>query len=82
MRLGQVWGQGILKALPPEQQRELLDIEFKRIHLNHVVGLLQYEIARLKRLESEFEAWRDWMRDANRHCNVPRCFDYFLLIGD
>ena len=60
-------GQGILKALPPEQQRELLNIEFKRIHLNHVVGLLQYEIARLKRLESEFEAWRDWMRDANRH---------------
>jgi adenylosuccinate lyase len=60
-------GQGILKALPPEQQRELLNIEFKRIHLNHVVGLLQYEIARLKRLESEFEAWRDRMRDVNQH---------------
>lgn len=65
--LGSPEGQAILQALSPPQQCKLLEIEFKRIHLNHVVGLLQYETNRLKRLEGEFEAWRSWMRDANRH---------------
>ena len=60
-------GRGILASLPEDKQRILMDIEFKRMHLSHVLGLLQYEIARLKRLESEFEAWRDRMRDVNQH---------------
>ena len=60
-------GKTILAGLPENKQRALMEIEFKRMHLSHALGLLQYEIARLKRIENEFEAWRDWMRNANKH---------------
>ena len=60
---GEVW-QGVLSSLPEDKRRVLLEIEFKRIHLSHALGLLQYEITRLKRLAGEF----DHMAAANAGC--------------
>jgi hypothetical protein len=63
---GEVW-QRVLSSLPEDKRRVLLEIEFKRIHLSHALGLLQYEITRLKRLAGEFDTWRQLMRDVNQH---------------
>lgn len=57
-------GKQLLASLPETGRRQLLDIEFRRIHLNHAVGLVQYELARLKRLEKEFDEWRKLMRES------------------
>jgi hypothetical protein len=60
-------GRAVLDKLPREKQHQLLDIEYRRIHLCHALGLVQYELARLKRLESEFDAWRKLMRAMKQH---------------
>jgi hypothetical protein len=60
-------GRNVLASLDDGSRKQLLDIEFNRIHLNHAAGLLQYELARLKRLEGEFNVWRQMMRDVNQH---------------
>jgi hypothetical protein len=56
----------LLATLSLEKHRKLLDIELKRIHLNHAIGLVQYEMTRLKRLEAEFTVWRGLMREVNQ----------------
>jgi hypothetical protein len=56
-------GKRVKDSLPEIVWRRLLDIEQKRVHLNHALGMTQYELARLKRLEGEFDVWRRMMRD-------------------
>jgi hypothetical protein len=56
-------GQQLQASLPEEKWRELLGFELRRMHLSHALGLVRYELSRLKRLESEFNAWRKLMRD-------------------
>lgn len=60
-------GRQLLASLSETERQQLLDIEFRRIHLNHAVGLVQYELARLKRLEKAFDEWRKLMRETNQH---------------
>lgn len=59
-------GRTVLAGLPESKREALLEIERKRIHLNYVVGLVQYELTRLKRLEQEFDTWRRLMRETNQ----------------
>lgn len=60
-------GQQVLAGLPEDKRRALLEIEYKRMHISHALGLVQYELARLKRLAGEFDTWRRLMRDVNQH---------------
>jgi hypothetical protein len=52
----------VLAALPADKRSAMLEIERTRIHLNYVLGVVRFQVSRLKRLEKEFEIWRNMMR--------------------
>ena len=54
--------QRVLRELPGEKRAVIMEIEFKRIHLNYSLGGLRFQLSRLKRLEREFDMWRGLMR--------------------
>jgi hypothetical protein len=59
--------QRLLLDRTVEERRGILDIELKRIHLNFALGTLRFQVARLRRLEGEFNEWRMMMRDVSQH---------------
>ncbi len=60
-------GRQVLAGIEANDRRILLGIEHKRMHISHALGLVQYERVRLERLESEFNTWRQVMRDMSQH---------------
>lgn len=59
-------GQAYLAALAPDTRRQVLEMEFKRIHLNQAWAVCNYECLRLERFIQQFESWRTLMRQLPR----------------
>ncbi|MDQ5767961.1 hypothetical protein [Thiothrix subterranea] len=59
-------GQAYLAALSANARRQVLELEFKRIHLNQAWAVCNYECLRLERLLQQFASWRGMMRQLPR----------------